>query len=414
MSKGNRKGWKIGLIAAVCVAAVAGGVGAATAPTWAGSPVQSEALSPMRTTPGMAAPVVKPLELGVTPTDGAQQVNPAVPAVVKATNGTVKSVSLTETQSGTAVEGSLSADGSTWTARGPLKFDTAYTYDFTVVDGANRQTHKTQTFNTVPAANEADAAVYPQDGQQVGVAQPIQITFSEPVINKDAVEKAIKITTTAGQVGAFHWYSDKMVRFRPEAFWTANSTVTVDMELFGVDFGRGQIGNFNKKITIPIGDKKVMIADSANHVADVYINDQPAQHFLVTMGDERFPSASGYLVLMGHQRYAHFVASTIGLKPGDPADYGELDVNYATRLTPSGEFIHQAAGQAVDYIGKLNLSHGCIGMNEAGASWVFNNMGVGDVVQVINSPSESAAPTDGYGDWNIPWAQYPSQAANGS
>ncbi|HEY8295950.1 MAG TPA: L,D-transpeptidase, partial [Micrococcaceae bacterium] len=244
--------------------------------------------------------------------------------------------------------------------------------------------------------------------------QPIQITFSEPVVNKAAVEKAIKITTTSGQVGAFHWYSDNTVRFRPEAFWAANSTVTVDMELFGVDFGKGQIGNFNKKITIPIGDKKVMIADSVNHVADVYINDKPVQHFLVTMGDERFPSASGYLVLMGHQRYAHFVASTIGLKPGDPADYGELDVNYATRLTTSGEFIHQAAGQAVDYIGKLNLSHGCIGMNEAGASWVFNNMGVGDLVQVINSPSESAAPTDGYGDWNIPWAQYPSRAANGS
>ncbi|HEY8294623.1 MAG TPA: Ig-like domain-containing protein, partial [Micrococcaceae bacterium] len=273
MSKGNRKGWKIGLITVISVAAVAGGVGAATAPTWAGAPIQSEAQSPMRTTPGMAAPVVKALELGVSPTDGAQQVNPAAPAVVKAANGTIKSVSLTETRSGTAVEGALSADGSTWTADGPLKFDTAYSYDFTVVDGANRQTHKTQTFNTVPAANEADAAVYPQDGQQVGVAQPIQITFSEPVVNKAAVEKAIKITTTSGQVGAFHWYSDSTVRFRPEAFWAANSTVTVDMELFGVDFGKGQIGNFNKKITSPIGDKKVMIADSVNHVADVYIND---------------------------------------------------------------------------------------------------------------------------------------------
>jgi lipoprotein-anchoring transpeptidase ErfK/SrfK len=181
-----------------------------------------------------------------------------------------------------------------------------------------------------------------------------------------------------------------------------------------VDFGKGQIGNFNKKITIPIGDKKVMVADSAHYVADVSINDKPAKHFLVTMGDERFPSASGYLVLMDKQRHAHFVASTIGLKPGDPANYGELDVNYATRLTPSGEFIHQATDSAVAYIGRLNLSHGCIGMDEAGASWVFNNMGVGDVVKVINSKSESARTTDGFGDWNIPWAHYASRAANGS
>ncbi|MDJ0356151.1 Ig-like domain-containing protein [Paenarthrobacter sp. PH39-S1] len=409
MRKSHGKGWKIGLIALVCLGVVGGGIGAATAPTWAGSSIASESQSPARTTEGLAAPVVQAMELGVTPTDGAAQVNPAAPVVVKATYGTIKSVALTEAKSGTAVEGATSADGSTWTAGGALKFDTAYQYEYTVVDGAGREKHQAQTFTTVPASHEADAAVYPQNGQKVGVGQPLQITFSEPVINKEAVEKALKITTTAGQVGAFHWYSDTMVRYRPEGFWTANSTITMEMALFGVDLGKGQIGNFNKTVTVRIGDKKVMVADSANHVADVYVNDQPSQHFLVTMGDERFPSASGYLVLMDRQRTAHFVAASIGLKPGDPANYGELDVNYATRLTPSGEFIHQATDSAVAYIGQLNLSHGCIGMDEAGASWVFNNMGVGDLVQVINSVGESAAPTDGYGDWNIPWAQYASR-----
>ncbi|MBG0738297.1 L,D-transpeptidase family protein [Paeniglutamicibacter antarcticus] len=405
----SRKGWKIGLISLVCLGVVGGGVGAATAPTWAGAPIESEAQSPARTTQGLAAPVVQAMELGVTPTDGAAQVNPAAPAVIKVDHGSIKSVALSDSVSKAAVDGVISADRSTWTAAGALTFATSYNYDFTVVDGVGRITHKTQTFTTVPASHEADASVYPRSGQKVGVGQPLQITFSEPVTNKEAVEKALKITTTAGQVGAFHWYSDTMVRYRPETFWAANSTITMDMQLFGVDLGKGQIGNFNKTITIPIGDKKVMVADSANFVADVYINDQPAQHFLATMGDERFPSASGFMPLMDKQRYAHFVAASIGLKPGDPANYGELDVNYATRLTNSGEFIHQATDSAVPYIGKLNLSHGCIGLNEAGASWVFNNMGIGDLVQVINSVSEPAAPTDGFGDWNIPWAQYASR-----
>ncbi|MCZ2403256.1 L,D-transpeptidase family protein [Paenarthrobacter sp. Z7-10] len=408
-SKRSGKGWKIGVVTALCVTAVAGGVGAASAPTWAGSADVPHAQGPLRSSEAAAAPNVKTPRLATTPTDGAQEVNPAAPASVKAVDGTITTVALTETNSGAAVDGTISADGSSWTAAGPLTFDTAYSYDIAVTDTANRLTHRTQTFSTVPARNEADAAVYPQDYQKVGVAQPVQITFSEPVTNKAAVEKAIRITTTAHQVGAFRWYSDKMVRFRPKDFWAANSTIKVDMKLFGVDFGKGQIGNFNKSITIPIGDKKVMIADSTHHVADVSINDKPAKHFLVTMGDKRFPSASGYLVLMGHQRRAHFVAASIGLKPGDPANYGELDVNYATRLTTSGEFIHQATDSAVVYIGKLNLSHGCIGMNADGASWVFNHMGVGDVVKVINSASESAAATDGFGDWNIPWAKYASR-----
>ncbi|MCU1574640.1 MAG: putative exported protein [Micrococcaceae bacterium] len=413
MAKGSSKGWKIGLVTVVCLAAAAGGVGAASAlPQAAPATAQAPVAAPtVPTASASATPTreFKPVDVGVTPTNGAEQVNPAAPVVVRATNGTLKSVTVTERKTGAVVGGQTSPDQATWTSTGELAFDTSYTVSYAALDAAGQEVRKTQTFNTVPASHEADAAVYPLNGQKVGVAQPIQITFSEPVLNKEAVENAIRITTTAGQVGAFHWYSDKMVRFRPESFWTANSTITIDMKLFGVDLGNGQIGNFNKTMTIPIGNKMVMVADSANHVADVFINDQPAQHFLVTMGDERFPSASGYLVLMDKQRTAHFVASSIGLAKDDPANYGELDVNYATRLTPSGEFIHQATDSAVAYIGELNLSHGCIGMNAEGAAWVFNNMGIGDVVQVINSVSESAAPTDGYGDWNIPWAAYPSR-----
>nr|WP_253257230.1 L,D-transpeptidase [Arthrobacter sp. Hiyo1] len=218
-----------------------------------------------------------------------------------------------------------------------------------------------------------------------GRGAALQLTFSEPVVNKAAVEKAIKVTSTSGQVGAFHWFSDTMVRYRPENFWAANSTVTVDLKLFGVDFGNGQIGNFNKTNTFKIGDKKVAVADAVAHTFTVSINDQQVGQWPDTMGDTRFPSARGYLVLMEKYRVEHMDASTIGLKPGDPAYYGQLDVNYATRLTPSGEFIHQATDSALPYIGVTNLSHGCIGLGPDGAKWVFDNMTTGDVVQVVNT-----------------------------
>lgn len=392
------------VLAAVCVLGAGGGVFAAAGPL-AHPSFASEASSPERSTPGLAYPVLPPVQLTAAPADAATAVNPASPVTLKVGNGRIDRASLTS-ESGGSVDGTLSADGSSWTASGPLKFNSRYTYTYTVVDAAGRSTTSTRNFTTVSTANEADAAIYPLDGMKVGVAQPIQITFSEPVLNRDAVEKAIKITSTSGQPGEFHWFSNTMVRYRPENFWAANSTITMDMQLFGVDLGKGQIGNFNKKVTIHIGDKKTAIADATAHTFKAFINDQQVGEWPTTMGDTRFPSARGYLVLMEKYRVEHMSAASIGLKPGDPAYYGELDVNFATRLTPSGEFIHQATDSALPFIGKTNLSHGCIGLGPDGAQWVFDNMTAGDVVQVVNTEGDFAAFDDGYGDWNIPWAQY--------
>jgi len=392
------------VLAAVCVLGAGGGVFAAAGPL-AHPSFASEASSPERSTPGLAYPVLPPVQLTAAPADAATAVNPASPVTLKVGNGRIDRASLTS-ESGGSVDGTLSADGSSWTASGPLKFNSRYTYTYTVVDAAGRSTTSTRSFTTVSTANEADAAIYPLDGMKVGVAQPIQITFSEPVLNRDAVEKAIKITSTSGQPGEFHWFGNTMVRYRPENFWAANSTITMDMQLFGVDLGKGQIGNFNKKVTIHIGDKKTAIADATAHTFKAFVNDQQVGEWPTTMGDTRFPSARGYLVLMEKYRVEHMSAASIGLKPGDPAYYGELDVNFATRLTPSGEFIHQATDSALPFIGKANLSHGCIGLGPDGAQWVFDNMTAGDVVQVVNTEGDFAAFDDGYGDWNIPWAQY--------
>jgi lipoprotein-anchoring transpeptidase ErfK/SrfK len=396
---------KILVVAAVCGLAAAGGVFAAVAPGLARGALESEAASAVRSAPGLASPVVPPVKVDIIPAAAAKQVNPATPASVKVGNGRIESVTLTST-AGESIPGTFAADGSSWSATAPLKFNTEYSYTYVVTDGAGRESTATQAFNTVSSTHEADAAIYPLDGMKVGVGQPLQVVFSEPVVNRAAVEKAIKITSSAGQVGAFHWFSDTMVRYRPEGFWAANSTVTMDMQLFGVDLGKGQIANFNKKANIRIGDKKVAIADATAHTFTLSVNDQVVKTLPVSMGDKRFPSARGYAVLMEKNRYDHFRAASIGLKPGDPAYYGEVDVEYSIRLTLSGAYFHQALESAYPYIGNTNVSHGCIGFAPDGAAWVFDNMTTGDVVQIINTEGDYAALDDGYGDWNIPWAEY--------
>lgn len=396
---------KILVVAAVCLLAAVGGVFAAVAPDIARGAIESESSSSVRTSPGTAMPVVAPVTSEAAPANGAKQVNPAAPVSLKVTNGTIERVTLTST-TGEAVEGSIDPAGTGWTAAGPLKFNTDYSYTYVVKDGAGRETSTTQAFSTVSSSHEADAAIYPLDGMKVGVGQPLQVIFSEPVVNREAVEKAITITSSAGQTGAFHWHSDTMVRYRPENFWAANSTIAMDMKLFGVDLGNGQIANFNKKVNISIGDKKVAVADSAAHTFTLSVNDQVVKTLPVSMGDKRFPSARGYGVLMEKKRYDHFRASSIGLKPDDPAYYGDVDVEYTIRLTLSGAYIHQALESAYPFIGNANVSHGCIGFAPDGAAWVFDNMGTGDVVQIVNTEGDYAAHDDGFGDWNIPWSEY--------
>ena len=313
----NRKTGKIIAVVAMCAAVAAGGIGVATAPSWAGQAIASESASPVRNTPGLAAPVVKAVELGVTPTDGAKGVNPAAAPSVKAINGQVKDVVLVPADGGTPIQGSVSADGTTWTTVDPLTFNTAYNYSFTIVDEAGRETKKTQTFTTVAKANEADAAVSPENGATVGSGQPIEIVFSEPVINKEAVEKAVTVKASSGQAVAWHWYSDQRVRIRPETFWASNSKVTVDLKLFGVDFGNGMIGNFDSTVAFSTGPQRLAVVDDITKTMKVYFDGQLVRTAPVTLGDAEWLSPTGYAVIMEQERHSKFNAGSIGLKPGD-------------------------------------------------------------------------------------------------
>src|SRR5699024_1651360 len=74
-------------------------------------------------------------------------------------------------------------------------------------------------------ANFATPQITPSEGAVVGVAQPIIITFPEPVTDHAAAERAMRVTTDNGVTGAFHWFSDTQVRWRPENLWPGHTQV---------------------------------------------------------------------------------------------------------------------------------------------------------------------------------------------
>ncbi|MCC3294533.1 Ig-like domain-containing protein [Arthrobacter sp. zg-Y411] len=403
--KKSRKWIIAAVVAGVLV--VGGGIGAAFATGMIGPAASDQ--SPTATASASPSVSAAPVSITATPADGAVEVNPASMPTVTATNATIKKVSLKPETGGETVDGVLSADAATWTADEPLVFNAKYTMDVVLIDQAGKESTRSQSFETVKPANEANAFMYPQNASVVGVGQPIEINFSEPVTNKDAVEQAIKITSTSGQTGAFHWITDNKVRYRPEAFWAPNSAITVDMQLFGVDFGNGMIGNFNETRTFNTHNTRLAVVDNATKTMQVFIDGQLVRTFPVTLGEPTWPSPSGYQVVVSQHEKLPFRAESIGLKPGDPDYYEPFDASWASRLTNSGVFVHQALDGAVGALGRINVSHGCVGMSAEGAKYFYDTFEPGDVVQVLNTEAGPVSVDDGFGDWNVPWDQYAGQ-----
>ena len=77
-------------------------------------------------------------------------------------------------------------------------------------------------------------------------------------------------------------------------------------------------------------------------------------------------------------------AATVGIEPGDPEYYNIPDVQYAQRVTYSGEFLH-AAPWSVYAQGSSNVSHGCVGMSTDNGAWLFSITHRGDPVEVTGT-----------------------------
>ena len=416
----RRRGWKIGALIVAGLLVVGGGaVAAVTAPSWANFG-NEQAAAPSSSAPSSApsssgepeaeqTAVAEEFTFGVTPTDGAVAVNPVTLPEIRVEEATIQDVSLMPVAGGEPVAGTVSEDGSSWKADGPLSFATEYAFEFVLVDTAGGEHRQEQTFTTVQPENEANAWMYPAPGSTVGTGQTIEITFSEPVINKDAVEKAITITSTSGQEGAFYWLNDSEVRYRAQEYWDPNSTITVDVQLFGVDFGNGMIGNFNDTWSFSTHNDRLAVVDNATKEMQVFIDGKLEKTFPVTLGTEEWPSFFGLYTVMEQYERTKFTAESIGLKPGDPAYYEPTEVNFASRISNGGAFVHEALPAAQPILGELNVSHGCVGMSPEGAKYFYDMFGPGDMLEIRNTDTGPVQVWDGFGDWNLTWAEWTSQ-----
>jgi lipoprotein-anchoring transpeptidase ErfK/SrfK len=345
--------------------------------------------------------------------DGSADVSPVVPLEIAVTDGELGDVTLVDSAGGEIAGTVGQEDGAAsaiWTPETPLAYGTQYTLTASAVNEDDEETTASSTFTTVTPATVSTPSIGPLDGQTVGVGMPIRVYFDDPVADKAAVESHLQVTSSTPTDGVWNWLSDSEVHFRPSTYWPANTDVTLDANLYGVNFGEGIWGEKNRTVSFSIGAKHVSIADAGAHTLTVYDGDQVVQSYPMSAGSSENPTRNGAHVVTESYRDITMDSSTFGLAVDAPGGY-RSDVEYAVRISNNGEFVH-GAPWSVGQQGNSNVSHGCINLSTERAAWFFQFSQPGDVVEVTNSigPTLSAADGDIY-DWAIPWEQWQAGSA---
>ncbi len=355
-----------------------------------------------QTTPSPPPPPVA--RITTDPPDRALDVSPLAPITVTVAKGKLGKVTLTNPQ-GSPVVGKLESGGTTWRTTEPLGYGKAYTFKADAMGDDNQPVTLTSSFQTVAPRTLAYPSINPTDGQTVGVGQPLALYFDEPIANKQEAENSITVTTSPQVEGAFYWFSNKEVHWRPQQFWAPGTNVKVDIRFYGKDFGNGVYGQQDRTSQFTIGDAFIARADGAAHQMTVEIHGRVVRTMPISMGRPEFPSANGIHVVTERNATKVMDSTTFGLAL-DAGGY-MTKVKWATRISNGGEFVH-AAPWSVAQQGNSNVSHGCINLSPENAKWFFDNVKKGDVVINSNTGGPNLKSWDGFGDWQIPWGQWVS------
>lgn len=354
------------------------------------------------------SPVKKPA-LSLTSNVSAGQKDVPVDTLVnvKAENGTISEATLASSEGSIPVKRKAGA----WVATQRLEPGTDYTLTAsgTGEDGAAKSLK--QTFSTVALTlnQQTYPSVSPLTKDTVGVAMPVIVRFDVPVKNRELFEQNMIVETSKPAEGRWAWFGDNEVHYRTKDYWPADTDVTVKILVNSLPAGNGIYGQQDQVVKFHVGSKVVAYVDINKYTLTVKDDDKVVRTIPVSTGDSEHRTRQGTKVIMEKLRKVDMDAATTGVDSEDDDYYDLEDVEYAMRLTNSGEFLH-AAPWSVGSQGRANVSHGCTGMSTANAGWLFNHMKKGDPVEYTGSP-RPIEQGNGWTDWNIPWDEWVKKSA---
>lgn len=413
MSGSLRRGWIsfAAVAAALCAACSAAPPAVTQQPTGSPTPAPTP-------TPG-------PPGVSVSPSDGSLAVGLDQPITVTATNARISSVSVKEDGAGTPVPGTMSSHQSVWSYTGGLSLDTTYTVTAIAANTLGSQVTATATFRTITSAKRLLTSVeYISSGETVGVGMPIDLRFNTPIpaAQRAGIIAHIAVISDPPQPGGWYWVDAQDVHYRPQAFWTAGTKVTIDAQLNGVDAGNGYWGLGNWSESFSVGAEHFTLVNTQTRTMQLYDgNPQSGGKLIYTwatnLGKPGFWTINGTLVVLYHTPVVRMEScptfhTASACTPGG-ANYYNENVYDDTAVSTDGYFIHAAPWVcgtsdltcALWPYGSTNSSHGCINLSVDHAKIYYGWSQVGDVVEVSGSPLQ-ASYSDGEGDWQTPWSDY--------
>ncbi|MFF4704709.1 Ig-like domain-containing protein [Streptomyces sp. NPDC001288] len=329
---------------------------------------------------------------------------------VTAKGGSLTSVTVTDA-GGHRLTGRVSDGGARWVSERKAAPGTLYRVDAATraKDGTRRTVRS--SFTTVKADRINKVDWRPGTGGTVGVAQPISLVFDRPVTNRADVEKQLEVTTSNGTEGSWGWLRDwsgrDRVDWRPRTYWKPGTQVTLNAELNGTDSGAGGWFVRDYTTTFTIGRAQVVKVDLDSHRMTVR-DGRTVRRIAVSGGTPGKDTRSwhGTAVLLAKEGTVRMNSETVGLGH----TYDQM-VHSSMRLTWSGMYAHAAPWNAA-YFGRANRSHGCIGMSDADAAWLYRQAMPGDPFEIEGKDTKGVVePGNGFGEWNLSFAAWQSRSA---
>ncbi|MEU8237590.1 Ig-like domain-containing protein [Actinoplanes missouriensis] len=346
--------------------------------------------------------VAQPVSLEVTPAKDKKNVPVSAEIGLKVSGGEVSSVTLTDAK-GKTVSGEFREDKSAWVPAKPLKTKQKYAAKVVVTGADGATTTETTSFTTMgEPGRRTGTGLYLFDGNTYGVAMPVVVEFSPGIKKKDraAVQKRMFVRTDPPQPGAWSWTeSGTQAYYRAPEYWKPGTKLTARIAVGGLPTGNNIYGDKDRSATVKIGRKLEMKVDNKSKKMTVVQDGKTVKTMPVSLGKKSTPSSSGTMVVM--QKMAETVFDTTDT---DGADGYRTQIQYAQRLTWSGQYIHSAPW-STGAQGERNVSHGCVNVSPSNARWLFDKTLIGDPV-TVRGTEDKLDYGNGWTPWNVSWEEF--------
>jgi len=228
----------------------------------------------------------------------------------------------------------------------------------------------------------------------LGLMLPLQMTFSEPLIDRANAASHLQVQTRDGKAisGKWSWTGQRQLKFTPHPAWPASSTIEVSADEQNLRSERG--GMLNQAVIDQFStgtDRRLLVYLDSQSVEAVE-NGKVIRTFKVSTGKSKTPTVTGSYYI--YDRYRHKTMRS-DVDQGQLGFYEVQDVPYTQFFHKDyafhGAFWHNNFGHPA--------SHGCVNMAtkdqnkrwpnvSEDAGWLYRWGALGLPVKVMNKAPE--------------------------